>query len=144
MVSRIYFIRLYFQRPPLLNDIFLFRMGLQSDIEWAVSTLSTATRENGYDVCQTVLKRLKCHVTVAQPIQKTGGKLKKFFQIAPRYRTAFEDEETDLCLYADQLEKVIEGLLDGPIHTPVKKRRTHEETIEIDRLVRFRNSLLPF
>jgi len=107
-------------------------MGLQNDIEWAVSTLSTATRENGYDVCQIVLKRLKCHVTNNRPVQKVGGKLKKFFQIAPRYSTAFEDEETDLCLYADQLEKVIEGLLDGPIHTPVKKRRTHEETMEIE------------
>jgi len=109
-------------------------MGLQGDIEWAVSTLSAATRENGYDVCQTVLNRLRCHVTTTQSVNKSGGssKPKKMFQIAPRYRTAFEDEETDLCLYADQLEKIIEGLLDGPIHTPVKKRRTHEETLEID------------
>jgi len=107
-------------------------MGLQGDIEWAVSTLSAATRENGYDVCQTVLERLRCHVTPAA--QKTGGssKLKKRFEIASSYQTAFEDEETDLVLYADQLEKIIEGLLDGPIHTPVKKRPTQEDTVEID------------
>ena len=109
-------------------------MGLQSDIEWAVSTLSTATRTNGYDVCQIVLQRLRRHVTSTQPAKIAAGssKLETRFKIAPRYDTAFEDEETDLCLYADQLEKIIEGLLDGPIHTPVKKRRPQEDTIEIE------------
>ena len=116
------------------KTIFLFRMGLQNDIEWAVSTLSTATRENGYQVCQTVLQRLRCHVAGTQPVKIAVGssKLEKRFQIAPRYDMAFEDEETDLCLYADQLEKIIEGLLDGPIHTPVKQRRIPEDTVEIE------------
>ena len=34
---------------------------------------TTANRENGYDVCQTVLERLKCHVTSFESFKKLVG-----------------------------------------------------------------------
>ena len=84
---------------------------------------TTANRENGYDVCQTVLERLKCHVTSFESFKKLVGSC---------ISSLLSKIKIMICFYAVQLEKVIEGILGGPIHTHAKNRRTHEHTIESD------------
>ena len=96
---------------------------LNADLHFVIEKLNSKSCRECERVHCDVVKILERHL---RAVPSTGGEvclIESCFTLWPDVQLVLDDAITDVALISEQLEEIIEGRRDGPILTPMKKKR---------------------